>query len=116
MSSDHPITVTRAKDRVVVSWNGAVIADSRDALDLKEASYPVVKYIPRADVDMTRLERTTHASHCPYKGDASYFSIRVGDAVSKDAAWSYEHPFEGVAAIAGHIAFYPDRVDAIEER
>src|SRR5665213_3624146 len=115
MSSDHPITITKAKGRVKVVWKGAVIADSRAALDLQEASYPVVKYIRRGDADMTLLKRTSHSSHCPYKGDASYFSMVVDGQVSQDAVWSYEHPLDAVAGIKDHLAFYPNRVDRIEE-
>jgi uncharacterized protein (DUF427 family) len=98
--------------RVRVMFRGEAIADSGDALALEEGSYPVVYYIPRKDVKMERLERTTHSTHCPYKGDASYFSIRGGPA---NAVWSYEQPKDGVAAIREHLAFYPDKVDAIEK-
>ncbi|MBV9244821.1 MAG: DUF427 domain-containing protein [Methylobacteriaceae bacterium] len=112
---DHPITVTPAQKRVRVLWQGTVIADSRDALDLKEASYPVVKYIPRTDVDMSLLHRTARHTHCPYKGDASYFSIQVDGATSADAIWSYEHPFPAVAMIKDPLAFYPDKIDRIDE-
>lgn len=115
-NADHPITVTPSGKRVVVTLGGKVIADSRNALTLREASYPAVQYIPRADVDMTQLTRTDHASYCPYKGDASYFSIPAGDARSVNAVWSYETPYDAVAAIKDHVAFYPDRVDKIEER
>jgi uncharacterized protein (DUF427 family) len=111
---DHPITVAKTPGRVVVRVGGQVVADSRNALTLKEASYPPVQYIPRADVDMALLSRTDHATHCPYKGDASYFSIPAGGARAINAVWSYERPFPAVAAIAGHLAFYPDRVEAIE--
>jgi uncharacterized protein (DUF427 family) len=98
--------------RVRVMFRGEAIADSGDALALEEGSYPVVYYIPRKDVKMERLERTTHSTHCPHKGDASYFSIRGGPA---NAVWSYEQPKDGVAAIREHLAFYPDKVDAIEK-
>jgi uncharacterized protein (DUF427 family) len=114
-TKDHPITVDPAKGRTKVTWKGAVIADSADALDLKEASYPVVKYIPRADADMRLLKRTNHMTHCPYKGDASYFSVVVDGQVSENAVWTYENPMSGVAEIKGYLAFYPDRVDRIEQ-
>ena len=110
---DHPITVTPSPDRVVVKVAGKVVADTTRALRLQEASYPAVMYIPRADVDMALLQRTDHASYCPYKGDASYFSIPAGGDRSVNAVWSYEHPYPAVAEIQEHVAFYPDRVDSI---
>lgn len=113
---DHPITIEASAARIVVTVAGQVIADSREALTLREASYPPVHYIPRKDVDMTALERTDHASWCPYKGEASYFSIPAGGSRSENAVWSYEHPHDAVATIEDHLAFYPDRVDGIEER
>lgn len=112
---DHPITTERNPARVVVTLGGRVIADTRDALALREATYPAVQYIPREDVDMSLLERTDHSSHCPYKGDASYFSIPLGGERSRNAVWTYESPHAAVAAIKGRLAFYPDRVDSIEE-
>ena len=112
---DHPITIAPAPGRVVVRLGGKVIADTKRALILREASYPGVKYIPRQDVDMSLLERTDHATYCPYKGDASYFSLPVGGERSRNAVWSYEQPYAAVAEIRDHLAFYPDRVDAIEE-
>ena len=112
---DHPITVERNPARVVVTLGGRVVADTRDALTLREASYPAVQYIPRKDVDMSLLSRTDHSSHCPYKGDASYFSIPSGSERSRNAVWTYESPHTAVAAIKDRLAFYPDRVDSIEE-
>jgi len=109
---DHPITITRNLARVVVTVAGQVVTDSRDALTLQEASYAPVQYIPRKDVDMTRLERTDHSTYCPFKGDASYYSIRSG---AKNAVWTYETPYDAVIEIKEHLAFYPDRVDSIEE-
>jgi uncharacterized protein (DUF427 family) len=112
---DHPITVDRNPARVVVKVAGKVIADSANVLTLREASYPPVHYIPRADIDMSALERTEHASYCPYKGEASYFSIPSGGERSMNAIWTYEDPYHAVADIKDHVAFYPDRVDSIEE-
>jgi uncharacterized protein (DUF427 family) len=112
---DHPITITRNGKRVRVSFAGKTIADTTEALALKEASYPAVFYVPRADTDMTALARTAHHSHCPYKGDASYFSISTGGRTAENAVWSYEQPFPAVAEIKEYLAFYPNRVDAIEE-
>ena len=112
---DHPITIERNPRRVVVSIGGRVLADSRDALTLREAGYPAVQYISRKDVDMTLLERSAHATYCPYKGDCAYFSIPSGGERAINAVWTYEAPYDAVEAIRNHLAFYPDRVDAIEE-
>jgi len=112
---DHPITVTPNSRRVIVTLGGKVIADTRDALTLREASYPPVQYIPRQDVDMALLARTDHATYCPYKGEASYFSIPLGGERSVNAIWTYEAAHPAVAAIQDHLAFYPDRVDGIVE-
>lgn len=108
---DHPITVTPGDAHVVVRAGGRTIADTCRALALKEARYPLVYYIPREDVAMELLEPSDHASYCPYKGEASYYSVRGG---TEDAVWSYEAPYAAVAQIRGQLAFYPDRVDAIE--
>jgi uncharacterized protein (DUF427 family) len=111
---DHPITIARNPSRVVVTLGGQVIADTRDAWTLREARYPEVIYIPRKDVDMTLLERTDHVTYCPYKGDCAYFSIPSGGERSVNAVWTYENPYTAVAPIKDHLAFYPDRVDAIK--
>ncbi|MEO6920058.1 MAG: DUF427 domain-containing protein [Collimonas sp.] len=113
---DHPITVTASAARIVVTLGGHVIADTRKALTLQEANYPPVQYVPRGDVDMTLLQRTEHATYCPYKGDCSYYSIPAAGERSVNAVWSYEAPYAAVEAIKDHLAFYPDRVDAIEMR
>jgi uncharacterized protein (DUF427 family) len=112
---DHPITIVPNPSRVVVTLAGQVIADTRDAWTLREAHYPAVIYIPRKDVDMTLLERTNHVTYCPYKGECAYFSIPSGGERSVNAVWTYEAPYAAVAPIKDHLAFYPDRVDAIEE-
>lgn len=113
---DHPIAIERHPKRVVVTAAGRVIADTCAALALREASYPVVLYIPRADADMSLLTRTAQATYCPYKGDCAYYSIAAGGERAVNAVWSYENPYPAVAAIKDHLAFYPDRVDVIEER
>ena len=113
---DHPITIAANPARVVVLVAGRVVADTRAALTLREAAYPPVQYIPRRDVDMSLLDRTSHATYCPYKGDCAYYSIPLGGERSVNAVWSYEAPFAAVAAIKDHVAFYPSRVEAIEER
>jgi uncharacterized protein (DUF427 family) len=113
---DHPITIQPNAKRVVVTAGGKVIADTRSALTLKEASYPGVQYIPRKDVNLSLLARTEHATYCPYKGDCNYFSIPDGGERAANAVWTYEAPYAAVAAIKDHVAFYPDRVDSIEER
>lgn len=112
----HPITIEPNPKRVVVTVAGKVIADSRNALSLREASYPAVQYIPRADVDMSLLERSTHTTYCPYKGECNYFSIPAGGERSVNAVWTYESPYDAVAGIKDHVAFYADRVDGVEER
>jgi uncharacterized protein (DUF427 family) len=89
------------------------VADTTAALELREASYPAVFYVPRSDADMTLLERTEHATYCPYKGDASYFTIRAGEAAAENAVWSYEQPHDAVAGIRDHLAFYPDSVEIV---
>ncbi|CAN7769377.1 DUF427 domain-containing protein [Variovorax sp. LjRoot84] len=111
---DHPITITPTKGRVTVAVNGKRVADTREALTLKEAGYPAVQYIPRKDVDMTQMQRSSHQTNCPYKGDCAYYSIPAGGERSVDAAWTYESPYAAVSAICEYLAFYPDRVDAIE--
>ena len=113
---DHPITIEPNMSRVVVTLAGQVIADTREALTLREALYPAVQYVPRKDVDMTLLARSSHETYCPYKGDASYYSIPVGGGRSTNAVWTYEYPHLAVAAIKDYVAFYPDRVDAITEQ
>ena len=113
---DHPITIARNANRVVVKVAGRIVADTRDALILREASYAPVQYIPRKDVDMTLLAPTDHTTYCPYKGDCAYYSIPAGGERSVNSVWTYEAPFAAVAGIKDHLAFYPDRVDAIEER
>ena len=113
---DHPITIERHPARIIVSIAGRVVANTREALTLHEAAYPAVQYIPRKDVDMALLERTDHNTYCPYKGDCTYYSIPLGGERSVNAVWSYEAPYAAVASIKDHLAFYPNRVDAIEER
>ena len=100
----------------MVSVAERIVADTREALTLREAAYPAVQYIPRKDVDMGLLDRTDRATYCPYKGDCSYFSIPLGGERSINAVWSYEAPYAAVMPIKDYLAFYPERVDAIEER
>ena len=111
---NHPITVTPTSGRVVVTVGGHVVADSRNALTLQESTYPAVQYVPIADVDTALLERSTTESYCPFKGEAGYYSIIAEDTKAVDAVWEYRDPYDAVAAIKDHVAFYPDRVDAIE--
>lgn len=112
---DHPITIEPNPHRVVVRLGDKIIADTTRALTLREASYPAVQYIPRDDVDMSILERSDHRTYCPFKGEAAYFGIPSGGERSANAIWTYEAPYDAVAQIKDHLAFYPDRVDAIEE-
>lgn len=112
---DHPITIERNGGRVVVTLGWHVLADTRDALTLLEANHSPVQYIPREDVDMSALARSRTTTYCPYKGEAVYFSLPAGGERSVDAIWTYEAPYDAVAEIKGRLAFYPDRVDAIEQ-
>lgn len=111
---DHPITITLNPKRVRALYEGHVIADSGHALVLKEANYKAVAYFPREDVDMAFLSRTELSTYCPYKGDASYFSIARDGAIAESAVWTYENPYEAVEQIKDHLAFYPNHVE-IEE-
>jgi uncharacterized protein (DUF427 family) len=111
---DHPILIEPNPSRIIVTVAGRTVADTQQALTLREADYAPALYVPRKDVTMTLLERTDHHTYCPYKGDCSYYSIPAGGQRAENAAWSYESPHTAVAAIAGYIAFYPDRVDNIE--
>ena len=112
---DHPISIEANPSRVVVEVGGKIIADTSNALTLREASYPAVQYIPRRDVDMAALVRSEHTTYCPYKGDASYYSIPAGGDRSLNAVWTYETPFEAMAQIRDYVAFYPDRVGEITQ-
>lgn len=114
-NQDHPIRIEPNRGRVRVRWGGKVVADTRRALTLFEATYPAVQYVPREDADMSLLVRTAHKTHCPYKGDANYFSIKIGDRTAENAVWTYETPFPAVTEITGCLAFYPNRVDGIDE-
>jgi uncharacterized protein (DUF427 family) len=114
-SPTHPITIEPNPKRVVVKVAGKIIADTRAALSLREASYPAVQYIPRADVDMSQLQRTNHTTYCPYKSDAAYYSIPAGGERAQNAVWTYETPYAAVAPIKDYLAFYPSKVDSIEQ-
>lgn len=112
---EHPILLECNPRRVVVKRAGVVIADTRHALRLREDSLPLVNYIPRQDVNLNLLKRSQLTTYCPYKGECVYFSIPLGGSRSVNAAWSYENPYEAVSIIRDYIAFYPGRVDAIQE-
>lgn len=113
--AEHAISVEPNPMRVRILLRAKVVADTRRALVLREAGLGPVQYIPREDADMSLLERTDHRTYCPYKGDCSYFNLRIGEHLAENAVWSYESPYPAVAAIGRHLAFYPNRVDAIEE-
>jgi uncharacterized protein (DUF427 family) len=113
---DHPITIEKDPARIVVLVAGRVIADTKHALTLREANHRPVRYIPLEDVETSMLEATSHTTYCPYKGDCSYYSIPAGGEKSVNAVWTYRAPYAAVADISDHVAFYPDRVDAISER
>ena len=109
-TADHPITVRPTGARVTVRVGDQVVADSVGALTLQESTYPAVQYVPLADVDPALLKRTDTSTYCPYKGDASYYTIMTSDGDLVDAIWTYEQPYDAVADIAGHVAFYPSKV------
>jgi uncharacterized protein (DUF427 family) len=111
---DHPITITPVREHVTVTVAGRRIADTRAALILNEAAYPPVHYIPRQDVDMAELQRSSHQTYCPYKGDCAYYSIPAGGERSLNAVWTYETPYAAVSEIREYLAFYRDRVDSID--
>lgn len=106
----HPITVEPTGSRVIVTVNGHKIADTRNALSLRESTYPVVQYVPLADVDPSVLRRTDTETYCPYKGAASYYSVETPDGATEvDLIWEYQQPYDAVKEIAGHVAFYANR-------
>lgn len=107
----HPITVEPNSAHITVSLNGRVLAETDRALELREASYPAVQYIPLADVDPSVLQDSDHQSYCPFKGDASYYSLAVNGQTIENAVWTYRAPYDAVAPIADHVAFYPDKVE-----
>lgn len=109
-ASDHPITIEPHGGRVTVSVGGETIVDTRRALRLRESTYAPVLYVPRDDVRMELLSPTDHATHCPYKGDANYFTIQTDSSRIENAVWSYQAPIAGVEAIKNHLAFYRDKV------
>ena len=111
----YPITIERVGSHVTVEAGGVIVAESDNTLRLKEASYAAVIYVPRSDAKMDLLRRSDHTSYCPFKGDASYFDIPAGGERARNAVWTYEAPHEAVAAIKDHLAFYPDRVEAIRQ-
>lgn len=117
MSAGHPhaITIEKNPNRIKVTFNGIVVADTTKALVLKEGPLPPANYIPREDVHMSYLQRTDHSTHCPFKGNASYFSVHVGGKTAENAVWTYEAPIESVAPIKDYVVFYPEKMDGIEE-
>lgn len=110
------ITIEPSPRRVRVGFNGKTVADTTNALILREGSYPPVVYVPRADADMSLLQRTARTTRCPYKGEASYYTIEADGRTVENAVWSYEEPLDSVSAIRKHLAFYPDRVEIKEEQ
>jgi uncharacterized protein (DUF427 family) len=111
---DHPIEIPPVEGTVRVTVAGRIVAESRRTLRLEEKGYPPVYYLPRTNADMSLLVRIAHYTYCPYKGDCTYYSIPLGGTKSEYAVWTYENPYEAVADIRDHLAFYPSRVDAIE--
>jgi uncharacterized protein (DUF427 family) len=114
-SPSHPITIEPNPGHIRVSVAGRTVADTRRALTLREADYAPVHYIPLADVERSLLEPTDHATYCPFKGECSYYSVPAGGERAVNAVWEYTNPYPAVAEIAGHVAFYPDRVELSEQ-
>jgi uncharacterized protein (DUF427 family) len=110
----HPITIKANPARVLVSVSGELIADTRAALTLHEAGHRPVQYIPLADVEESLLQSSDHATYCPYKGECSYYDIRIGEERVANAVWEYKDPYAAVAAIKDRVAFYPDRAELVE--
>ena len=113
---DHPITVKPTGKHVTVLVNGVVVADTDSSLTLQESTYPAVQYIPMRDVAQNVLKPSSTTTYCPYKGDASYYSVvttESGDDTVEDVIWTYEQPYPAVAGIAGHVAFYPDKAEIV---
>jgi len=110
-TAEHPITVNPTGKRVVVRINGEIVADTNEALQLQESTYPAVQYIPFKDVVPDVLTRTDTSTYCPFKGEAGYYSVTTGGGTVDDVIWFYEQPYPAVAAIAGHAAFYPDKAE-----
>jgi len=108
---DHPITVEKNPQRVTVRLGDRVVADTTAALELRESTYPAAQYIPLADVDQSLLSDSETTTYCPFKGDASYYSLKTSDGELTDVIWTYRTPYDAVAPIAGHVSFYPDKVD-----
>ena len=111
---DHPITVTANPKRLQVLYQGHVIVDSAKALTLQESTYPAAIYFPREDAEMSFFGRTDHTTHCPYKGDASYFSLNMDGHLAENAVWTYEQPYPAMESIRGLLAFYPNQVEIRE--
>jgi uncharacterized protein (DUF427 family) len=111
---DHPITVTATPRRIQVLYNGHVIVDTKRALTLKEASYKPVIYVPREDADMAFFTRTDHTTYCPFKGDASYYTLVMDGRFAENAVWTYETPYPAMEQIRGLLAFYPNQVEVRE--
>ena len=111
----HPITATANPNRIRVTVGGQVVAETTWGISVREAFYPRVLYVPMADVDQSLIQKTEHTSYCPYKGEASYYSIPIGGAKSRNAMWTYENPRPPVAVLQHYVAFDPRKVDSIEE-
>jgi len=111
---DHPITIEPARNRWRAQFAGHVIADSGDALILREKDYQPVVYFPREDVALEYMSRTARGTYCPYKGDAAYYTVLMDGQFAENAVWTYEQPFPAMEAIANRLAFYPDKIEVYE--
>lgn len=111
----EPPTIAENRNRIRVVLGGFIVAETTRALTLTEPGSEPVHYIPREDAQMDLLDPSEHRTHSPHKGEATYYTVTAGGLVRENAAWSYESPLPAAARIAGHVAFAPQRVDAVEE-
>jgi uncharacterized protein (DUF427 family) len=112
-TAEHPITVAPTDRHVTVRVNREIVAETDAALTLQESTYPAVQYVPLVDVVGTALSRSDTTTYCPYKGEANYYHVTVGGDTVDDVIWTYEQPYDAVAEIAGHVAFYPNKADVV---
>ena len=112
---NHKVELEPKPERVRAMFGGEAIADSERCRLVLESRHDAVVYFPREDVRMDALEKLTDTTFCPFKGTASYFTVRVGEREAANAVWSYEDPFDEVRDLKDYMAFYVDRIDELTE-